>query len=589
MIRLPLVLGLAQLLSRVPLPGSAPRPAWLRAFAHPERDKRVAVAVVALTALMVSTSLAWTGRVAPPGTFGALPQYWQEAADWLRTHHAATPTPGRVLVVPGAPFATQVWGTSHDEPLQVLGDGPWGVRDSIPLTPPQTIRALDSVQRLFAAGRPSAGLADTLARQGISYVLVRNDLDPETSRSARPILLHRSIAGSPGLAKLAEFGAPVGPDPLAGFVNDSGLRPRYPAIEIYRVSAPANPGAPYFAATDQLARVDGGPEVLLRLDERRRLQGQPPLGPVLMTADARAAGLPVPQVAVTDTPVARETDYGRVDHHSSAIRAPGDARHTYNRVPDYPVPGAEPVVGGWTGGRITVSSSSADATAMPDVAPASAPAAAVDGDPATAWVSNALQAAVGQWLQVDFDRPVTNAVVTLTPSATAVGAQVRRILIETVNGSTTLRFDEAGKPLTAALPYGETPLGAVYRGRHRRRVGRCAVRHHRSGHHPIRCVRFRPSGSAATHRAGARAAAGFGDRGLGPGIRTAGQTGLRPGTRRRALRRLDGPGTRGTGQSQPHTDRTPPGVGDPDGVGATTAGPEAGRLDRRAFHHPGQR
>lgn len=94
---------------------------------------------------------------------------------------------------------------------------------------------------------------------------------------------------------------------------------------------------------------------------------------------------------------------------------------------------------------------------MPDVAPASAPAAAVDGDPATAWVSNALQAAVGQWLQVDFDRPVTNAVVTLTPSATAVGAQVRRILIETVNGSTTLRFDEAGKPLTAALPYGETP------------------------------------------------------------------------------------------------------------------------------------
>ncbi|NVN75417.1 DUF3367 domain-containing protein, partial [Enterococcus avium] len=141
--------------------------------------------------------------------------------------------------------------------------------------------------------------------------------------------------------------------------------PRYPAIEIYRVSAPANPGAPYFAATDQLARVDGGPEVLLRLDERRRLQGQPPLGPVLMTADARAAGLPVPQVAVTDTPVARETDYGRVDHHSSAIRAPGDARHTYNRVPDYPVPGAEPVVGGWTGGRITVSSSSADATAMP--------------------------------------------------------------------------------------------------------------------------------------------------------------------------------------------------------------------------------
>ncbi len=460
-IRIPLVLGLAQVLGRIPLPGSAPMSVWLRAFAHPERDKRVAAGIVALTALTVSTSLAWTGRLTPPGTFSAIPQYWQEAADWLSAHNTGTPTPGRVLVVPGAPFATQVWGTSRDEPLQVVGSSPWGVRDSIPLTPPQTIRALDSVQRLFAAGRPSVGLADTLARQGISYVVVRNDLDPETSRSARPILVHRAIAGSPRLEKVAQFGTPVGPGTLAGFVADSGLRPRYPAVEIYRVGPPGggagDPDAPYFADIDRLPRVDGGPEVLLRLDERRRLLGQAASGPVLMTADARDAGLPAPVVTVTDTPVARETDYGRVDQHSSAIRAAGDARHTYNRVPDYPVPGADTVFGGWTGGRITVSSSSSDSTAMPDVAPATSPAAAIDGDPATAWVSNALQAAVGQWLQVDFDHPVANAVLTITPSATAVGAQVRRIQIETATGSTTLRFDEAGKPLTVALPYGETP------------------------------------------------------------------------------------------------------------------------------------
>ncbi|WP_062900100.1 alpha-(1-_3)-arabinofuranosyltransferase [Mycobacterium avium] len=459
-IRIPIVLGVAQLLGRIPLPGSAPKSLWLSAFAHPERDKRVATAVVVLTALMVSTSLAWTGRLTPPGTFTAIPPYWQQTADWLTQHNTGSPTPGRVLVAPGAPFATQVWGTSHDEPLQVLGASPWGVRDSIPLTPPQTIRALDSVQRLFAAGRPSLGLADTLARQGISYVVVRNDLDPDTSRSARPILVHRAVDGSPGLHKVAQFGAPVGPGTVAGFVADSGLRPRYPAVEVYRVDAGGDAGTPYFVDTDRMARIDGGPEVLLRLDERRRLLGQPPLGPALLTADARAAGLPLAAgagVTVTDTPVARETDYGRVDQHSSAIRAPGDARHTYNRVPDYPVPGADPVLGAWTGGRITVSSSASDSTAMPDVAPATSPAAAIDGDPATAWVSNSLQSAVGQWMQIDFDHPVTNAALTLTPSATAVGAQVRRILIETATGSTTLRFDQPGKPLAAALPYGETP------------------------------------------------------------------------------------------------------------------------------------
>jgi arabinofuranan 3-O-arabinosyltransferase len=458
LIRIPVVLGLAELLGRIPLPGSAPKSVWIHTFAHPERDRRVAAGIVVLTALIAATSLAWSGRITPPGSFKEIPRYWQETADWLSAHNTGTPTPGRVLVVPGAPFATQLWGTSHDEPLQVLGDSPWGVRDSIPLTPPPTIRALDSVQRLFAAGRPSAGLADTLARQGISYVVVRNDLDPDSSRSARPILVHRAISGSPRLQKVAQFGAPVGPGPVSGFVTDSGLRPRYPAVEIYRVAAgTGNPAAPYLADIDQMARVDGGPEVLLRLDERRRLTGQPPLGPVLLTADAVRAGLPVPRVTVTDTPLARETDYGRVDDHSSAIRADGDARHTFNRVPDYPSPGSDTVYGGWSGGRLTASSSSSDSTVLPDVATAASPAAAIDGDSATAWVSNALQSAVGQWLRIDFDHPVANSVITITPSATTVGAQVRRVEVATSTGTTTLRFDEAGKPTTAALPYGETP------------------------------------------------------------------------------------------------------------------------------------
>jgi arabinofuranan 3-O-arabinosyltransferase len=209
-----------------------------------------------------------------------------------------------------------------------------------------------------------------------------------------------------------------------------------------------------------MARVDGGPEALLRLDERRRLLGQPPLGPMLLTGDAQRAGLTLPPgkgVTVTDTPLARETDYGRVDDHSSAIRTPDDTRHTFNRVLDYSAGGAEKVYGQWNGGRITVSSSASDSTALPNVSPATGPSATVDADPSTSWVSNALQAAVGQWLQVDFDHPVTNATITITPGATAVGAQVRRIEVSTVNGTSTLRFDQAGKPLTVALPYGETP------------------------------------------------------------------------------------------------------------------------------------
>lgn len=464
-IRIPIALGVAHLLGRIPLPGSTSRPVWIRSFAHPEDDRRVAVGIVVLTALAVATSLAWTGRLTPPGSFRAIPDYWHQAADWLTEHNGGPSGPrGRVLVVPGAPFATQTWGNSHDEPLQVLGESPWGVRDSIPLTPPQTIRALDSVQRLFAAGRPSAGLADTLARQGISYLVLRNDMDPETSRSARPLLVHRAIDGSPGLEKVAEFGEKVGPGTVKGFISDSGLRPLFPAVEIYRVDPPgtnaaAAPGVPYLTPANEMTRVAGGPESLLRIDERRRLGGQPPLGPMLLVTDARRAGLSVPPgrgIIVTDTPADRETDYGRVDDHSSAIRSPGDRRNTHNRVPDYPVPGAAMAEGRWSVGRITASSSSSDAPTLPYVSPASGPTAAVDKDPATAWVSNSLQPAIGQWLQIDFDRPVTNAALTLIPSATAVGAQVRRIQVSTGDGTTTVSFDQSGEPLTIALPYGET-------------------------------------------------------------------------------------------------------------------------------------
>ncbi|MCV7153892.1 discoidin domain-containing protein, partial [Mycolicibacterium pyrenivorans] len=213
----------------------------------------------------------------------------------------------------------------------------------------------------------------------------------------------------------------------------------------------------YLVDADAMARVDGGPESLLRLDERRRLSGRPPLGPALLTPDALAAGLPAPVVTVTDTPLARETDYGRVDDHSSAVRAAGDPRNTFNRVPDYPAGDTDPIYGQWSGGRISVSSSASDSTALPNVSPASAPPAAIDGDASTSWVSNALQNAIGQWLQVDFDRPVTNATLTITPSATAVGAQVRRLEVATVNGTVTVRFEEAGKPVTVALPYGESP------------------------------------------------------------------------------------------------------------------------------------
>ena len=57
-IRIPIALGVAHLLGRIPLPGSASRRVWIHSFAHPENDRRVAAGIVVLTALAVVAAIA---------------------------------------------------------------------------------------------------------------------------------------------------------------------------------------------------------------------------------------------------------------------------------------------------------------------------------------------------------------------------------------------------------------------------------------------------------------------------------------------------------------------------------------------------
>lgn len=470
-IRIPAVLGVAHLLARVPLPPTVPIRESLAAFAHPQRSRPVAAAIVVLVAIVGAGSLMWTGQLTPADSYRDIPGYWKQTADWLAAQDENPDRPaGRTLVVPGAPFADQLWGLTRDEPLQPLAQTPWAVRDAIPLTPPGAIRALDSVQREIAAGRGSPGLAETLAQQGISTVVLRADLDPDTSRSARPLLAQQALGASPGLTRAAEFGPEIGPSTVAGVVRDNGLRPPMRAITIYRVipgSGATGDTGPILTDLSSMPRVIGGPEALASINAQRAQAGQPTLGPTLLDADATRAGLTVTEsgstgpVIVTDTPADREIDFGRVDDHSSAIRSPDDPRRTQNAVADYPVEGASPVTAQWLvdnePGQVRVSSSgsASDATQPGQTSPANSTAAAFDGDPDTAWVSGGLESAVSRWLRVDFTEPRSDLSVTLT-TAKAIGSDVSSILVTTDAGSAVAQGVEPGEPITVSLPSGPT-------------------------------------------------------------------------------------------------------------------------------------
>merc|ERR1711969_28981 len=85
-IRIPLVLGIAHLLARVPLPGTTSVRDTAASFAHPQRSRPVAAAIVVVVAAIGAGSLMWTGQLAPAGTYKEIPDYWRATANWLSAH-----------------------------------------------------------------------------------------------------------------------------------------------------------------------------------------------------------------------------------------------------------------------------------------------------------------------------------------------------------------------------------------------------------------------------------------------------------------------------------------------------------------------
>ena len=213
-----------------------------------------------------------------------------------------------------------------------------------PLVPPGAIRAMDSVQRQIASGRGSPGLAATLAGQGIGFVVLRADLNPDTSRSARPLVAQQALDDSPGLSVAARFGPLVGPPPSREWSATTDCGPPCPRSP--STPSPMRPGPAVQVPCSSTPRPYRGfrwPEALAALNAQRVRAGLPALGPAVLDADAQRFDaehprepLPSAPRIITDTPTDREIDFGRVDDHSSAIRTADDPRRTQNASADYP-------------------------------------------------------------------------------------------------------------------------------------------------------------------------------------------------------------------------------------------------------------
>ncbi|WP_448852647.1 alpha-(1-_3)-arabinofuranosyltransferase domain-containing protein [Corynebacterium sp. 335C] len=394
--RIPLLMGLAHLTSRV-LPPHAPadgaadarddgdrpgspagadgdaaaaaeggaradRAARLAPWLHPEKHPRAIGAMAVLVIAVCATAPAWTGRLAPGRPFEQVPAYWTEAADWLNEHGRGS----RTLVEPAMPFGDQEWGFTRDEPIQPLAEVPWAVRDAVPLVPPEAIRGLDGLQDAISRGQGVPTLAATLRAQGVGHVLVKHDFRA-TGRTADPAAIGRTLAASPGLRPVADFG-----DASRG------------GLVVWEVEGAGDALAPRIAPADAPPLVAGGPEVLPRLDEVDGFSSARVLAQDATAPLTAARQHPVP-VTVTDTPATRSRNYGEVVDAVTAIRPDDDEPRVPNPVPDYPVAGAAETSVIESGGTVAASSEADDPYNFGGTEPAHSVTALVDGDPSTWW------------------------------------------------------------------------------------------------------------------------------------------------------------------------------------------------------------
>lgn len=392
-IRLPLVLGLGLLVQAVldrlrSTPANVGGPG-----AAPRINQHVLVGTAVLAVLGAAVPLL-AGRVTPAGSFPEVPDHWSEAAAWLGDQ------PGAALLVPGSSFGEYVWGSPHDEPMQSLAGSRWAVRNAVPLTPAGNIRMLDEVERRLGQGRGSPALSAYLARAGFSHLVVRNDL-ARASDVPDPVLVHQAIAASPGLRRVATFGASVGGEAHLEDDDDnrvlinSGWQDEYPAIEIFAVTdywseAQTSAGTPI---------VVGGPEDLLDLVELDLLGD----GPAVLAADTESGAAPG-TVLLTDGLRATERHFGRVHDGASVTLADDDPRRMSKPIRDYRIDIDDrwSTTAAYEGGTPSASSSMSDANALGAVQPGQQPYAAVDGDPSTAWVSN-LEDDEAAWWQLELE------------------------------------------------------------------------------------------------------------------------------------------------------------------------------------------
>jgi arabinofuranan 3-O-arabinosyltransferase len=444
-VRLPIALGIGHVAAAAAARWRAREPVSVRERSW-RPDPRVAAALAGGYVLVAAITPAFAGDLVPQVRSVNDPTWWQQTAHWL----AHTGGDGRALVVPGAPQPVYVWGSPRDDALQPDATSPWTVRESTPLAQAGYVRLLNEIEVRLAAGRADPTLATVLARSGIRYVVVRNDLETNASGATPVQFVYATLQNSGGFRPVAGFGPNPFPSDTTRLVDEGATASRS-AVTVFANERWRGPVA--LLPADQSVLANGSADDLTTLTAAGVTANQPVIfAPSVLPAAAGGK----PMTALTDGIRRREFGFGGISRYSSTMTATQPfltprAAHDYLPDPTPPLSTVQHV--GIAG--IDASSSGADVNAYRNISPANGPWAAIDGSPFTAWRIGAYGGAVGQWLQVDLRTPINvrHAMVTLAGLGTGYPS---RIEVSTAAGRLDEQVTPNKRPQPIRIPAGRT-------------------------------------------------------------------------------------------------------------------------------------
>ncbi|HUN32199.1 MAG TPA: alpha-(1-_3)-arabinofuranosyltransferase family protein [Trebonia sp.] len=397
-----------------------------------------AIAPLAAFALVGLAVPQLSGQVLNSGSFSRVPAYWYQVAGYLATHSPRQ----TALVVPGDAHGEYLWGEPSDDPLEPLASSPWAERSLQPNGGAGSQAFLTTVEQAVESGQAVPGLPAYLARAGIRYVVVRNDLSPALLGYVSPQVVNETMAQS-GFERVAAFGPLVRSFPSypQSTPLKAGPQPRYPAVEVFQAASVAwRPTSPVSALpTASTVLVNGGPDSLLQLAGQK----------IVTTAPTVIAGDPLPVRpalwAITDGQRREDDIFGMTTQNFSfpytatETNPPDSLLGAAGEPPRQllPVPAAGHQTVAVLAGAAQVTASSYGSWLVQE--PQYDPVNAFDGNPATAWAESSLDPPDGQWIQVTFgharDLPASIGIQLLTSGPDrAIATQVQ---VSTAAGTAT--------------------------------------------------------------------------------------------------------------------------------------------------------